>query len=359
MGVLRFILALVVVIAHCTPIFGCRSVGSAVAVESFFIISGFYMSLVLNEKYVNENNSFRLFISNRLLRLFPVYWCVLVLVILFSLSKGIYSGGSNWGSLSSLNAHFTNMGADSIFLVLFSNIFIFFQDVMMFLGLGENGHVFFSSNFETTATPMYAFLLIPQAWTLGVELLFYMVAPFIVRKKLWLILLLILCSVLLRYILYQHGLKHEPWTYRFFPAELVFFMLGYLSYSIYKKIREKKIKPVYYNLLWIFMIAFTLFYSEVSFTQKENLYFLFFFLALPFIFHHTKNIKMDRYIGELSYPIYISHFFILNLLTAFNITLPGGLGLTLSVFTILFSILLNEFVAKRIEKKRQNRLLPA
>lgn len=359
MGVLRFILALVVVIAHSSPIFGCRSVGSVVAVETFFIISGFYMSLVLNEKYVNENGAFRLFISNRLLRLFPVYWCVLLLIILFSIVKGIYSDGSSWGSLSNHAAYFSTMGADSIFLIIFSNVFIFFQDAMMFLGLGENGHLFFSSSFETTTNPMHIFLLIPQAWTLGLELLFYLLAPFIVRKKTGLILCLIFCSLLLRYVLYQYGLRHEPWTYRFFPTEFVFFMLGSLSYTIYKFIRKKKIKPVYCTILWIFIIVFTIFYSHVNFPQKENLYFLLFFLSLPIIFHHTKNIKIDRYIGELSYPIYISHIFVLNIITAFKIPIPFGQGLTLSVFTILFSILLNEFVAKRIEKTRQSRLLPA
>ena len=36
------------------------------------------------------------------------------------------------------------------------------------------------STSNTNNIPLYKFLIIPQAWTVGVELLFYLVAPFIV-----------------------------------------------------------------------------------------------------------------------------------------------------------------------------------
>ena len=52
MGILRTILALAVVVYHSYKLFGFRMCGGQVAVEAFYIISGFYMALVLNEKYV-------------------------------------------------------------------------------------------------------------------------------------------------------------------------------------------------------------------------------------------------------------------------------------------------------------------
>ena len=52
MGLIRTLLAISVVLAHSSPIFGIKLVGGQVAVQAFYMISGFYMTLVLNEKYV-------------------------------------------------------------------------------------------------------------------------------------------------------------------------------------------------------------------------------------------------------------------------------------------------------------------
>lgn len=81
-----------------------------------------------------------------------------------------------------------------------------------------------------------------------------------------------------------------------------------------------------------------------------------FFIGLPFIFILTKNWKNDKYIGELSYPIYISHIFVLICIHTLKIPIIGGLGLTLTILTVLFSIVLNELVAKKIETIRQKRI---
>ncbi len=51
MGVMRFLLALSVLILHTAPDSAFPMVGGRVAVETFFMISGFYMALILNEKY--------------------------------------------------------------------------------------------------------------------------------------------------------------------------------------------------------------------------------------------------------------------------------------------------------------------
>src|SRR5215475_13496698 len=75
MGTLRFLLAFSVAYGHLGKPLSFPT--SDVAVQSFFVISGFYMALVLNEKY--GPNSYWLFISNRLLRLWPAYIVVLVL----------------------------------------------------------------------------------------------------------------------------------------------------------------------------------------------------------------------------------------------------------------------------------------
>lgn len=360
MGTLRVLLAISVVIAHSSAIFGFRLVGGQAAVQAFFIISGFYMTLVLNEKYIGNNNSYKLFITNRLLRLFPIYWTVLLFTILASLATYIFSSGNNFGKIQPYYEYIGSMDISSILFLVSSNIILLFQDIVMFLGLDTNsGGFFFTTDFRQTDPPLYQFLLVPQAWTIGLEITFYLIAPFLVRKKMKFIFVLILISALLRILLYSNGLTNDPWSYRFFPTELFFFLLGTVAYHFYKKIDPLNIKVSYLKLIYVFILLFTLFYSFIPFLYKILVYLFAFFLSIPFIFILSKKWKKDRYVGELSYPIYISHMLVLWSVKFLKIPLAGGTGIVVTFLTILFSILLNEFIAKKIEIIRQSRVKSA
>ena len=113
----------------------------------------------------------------------------------------------------------------------------------MFLGLNiESGSMFFTNNFTLTNPQFHDFLLIPQAWTIGLELIFYLIAPFLVRRKIRIILILISISVLIRcYIYFILDMQHDPWTYRFFPSELALFLIGTISYHIYNYFNNNSI----------------------------------------------------------------------------------------------------------------------
>jgi len=90
MGSLRLFLALCVAFGHFGMPLGFPT--SDIAVQSFFVISGFYMALVLNEKY--GPGSYWLFISNRLLRLWPTYLVILIPSFVIA---------SNWSPVLSLD----------------------------------------------------------------------------------------------------------------------------------------------------------------------------------------------------------------------------------------------------------------
>ncbi|MDR2601476.1 MAG: acyltransferase [Spirochaetaceae bacterium] len=239
MGLLRCILAITVVAAHSGPIFGYRFVGGVVAVQSFYIISGFYMSLILNEKYTGKG-AYKLFITNRLLRLYPIYWAVAGLTVILSLVTAIDSGGGDFGCFEIYRIHSKEMKLSTIIFLIFSNIFIYFQDIIMFLRVDwSTGLLEFTKYYGDTKQPLYQFLIVPQAWTLGVELMFYAIAPFIVRKNKKFIFTLIFFSIVLRSVLmFGFGLKDDPWNYRFFPTEIVFFLFGNISYRIYNYLKN-------------------------------------------------------------------------------------------------------------------------
>jgi peptidoglycan/LPS O-acetylase OafA/YrhL len=357
MGMLRFILAISVVLAHSSSIYGFNLVGDQIAVQAFFIISGFYMALILSEKYVGINGSYKLFITNRFLRLYPVYWTVLLLTLFYSIGVTLYTEGYHMGKLTNYVTYSDTMGIGTFIFLILTNLFIFLQDLVMFLGLDtSNGHLFFTTDFRTTNPQLYNFLFLPQAWTIGLELAFYLIAPFIVKRKINIVIILILLSALLRVVLHQYNLQEDPWSYRFFPTELLFFLLGIVAYRIYVRIRTKEINSLWLKIIFGTLITFTFFYEFVPIEGKYYFYLAFVFVSIPFIFLLTKNWKKDAYIGELSYPIYISHLFVLLFVGAIGFTKNISIGLSLTIVTVLFSILLNELVAKKIEKIRQKRV---
>ena len=79
--VYRFVLALCVVQA---PSAAGGPPGLAwQAVFSFYVLSGFLMTLVLNEIYGFGPRSFARFFTNRILRLYPAYYAVVLVTVLY------------------------------------------------------------------------------------------------------------------------------------------------------------------------------------------------------------------------------------------------------------------------------------
>ena len=158
------------------------------------------MAKKANKRYTS------LFITNRLLRIFPTYWLILFLIIITNLILTLYG-----------NINF-----------LYTNIFDFIRDATLLVR---------TDYFEINPNK-FQILTIGPAWTLVLELLFYFIAPFIVKstKK---IVFFIALSICIRYVIYHFAALHnvQP-SIRFFPVELVFFLLGALSYKIYAIVKN-------------------------------------------------------------------------------------------------------------------------
>jgi peptidoglycan/LPS O-acetylase OafA/YrhL len=363
MGIIRLLLALSVVASHFGGILGCKFIGGQVAVQSFYIISGFYMTMILNEKYIGINKSYKLFITNRLIRLYPVYWTVLLITVAASFFMMINKLPYQFPQLSSYLSVKTNPFS-FLFLVI-TNIGIVGQDVVMFLGITpQNGHLFFTSNFWNTNPKLYEFLFLPQAWTLSLEIMFYLIAPFILRKGHKIVLGIIIASFLLRLIIFKYlGLHNDPWTCRFFPTEIMFFLFGYFSYKLNLNIKKLKISGWFNMLTLLFAICFTIFYVYIPsiklrnfpFTIKELAYFSSITISIPFLFNFFKKSKIDRAIGELSYPVYISHYLV-GLCCSFLPLAFLRSGWAIALAAIFLAYILNKAIANPIEKYRQSRL---
>jgi len=364
MGLLRVLLAMAVIISHCGGIPFLRPVSGSTAVEAFFIISGFYMSLILQEKYCNK--PYLLFITSRFLRLYPIYWTVLIATCLFSLVVYLSSDGQRFPLF---DIYLSVKPAVTAFsFLLLSNLLIAGQDAVMFMGISRGtGQLYFTGNFWNSDPPLFQFLLIPQAWSLGLELLFYLLAPFILKKGLKWMIVLMAFSFALRFYLYNYlGCRNDPWTYRFFPTELLFFLSGNLSYRLYKKIRKRKI-PTYIStsLLFFILLATTAYAYIPSFKQdcmpfswNECFYFISVMTTVPLLFHFLKDRSWDNHIGELSYPMYISHLLIARITAVLPFPWLRQ-SWCIALITMGFSCLLVIAIARPLEKYRQARIATA
>jgi peptidoglycan/LPS O-acetylase OafA/YrhL len=100
-----------------------------------------------------------------------------------------------------------------------------------------------------------------------------------------------------------------------FPTELAFFLMG-VSYRLYR--HKRAFFSSWFGLYaTIFVIVATGLYQfmpgiEVQGANiKKWVYYLMLVFFIPWVFSYTSRFRVDRYLGDLSYPVYIVHYFVL------------------------------------------------
>ena len=328
--------------------------------ETFFMISGFYMALVLNEKYLPGQNSYRLFLSNRLLRLFPIYWLLLLTTVgLSAVFLWRYNDPFAFAAYQDVN---WQMSARTWFVLAVTNLFVVGQDLLDFAGFDRGtGQLYFTTHFLDSLPRVHRFLPVGQAWSLSIEICFYVIAPFLVRRKLPVLLALMAVSLAIRLSLASAGLYNDPFSYRFFPSELVFFLGGAVAYRNYLSYRSMDLPRGYLQAMLGGMVLFTLTYTYLpGGLAKQLLYYGCFFGTLPFVFLLTKRSRWDAKVGELSYPIYMVHFIILflvpRLLSKAHLPVESWEIPAEVVSVLLAAAFLVKAVVEPIERIRQRRV---
>lgn len=357
MGILRLLLALSVIAAHGGVIWKFNLVEGPVAVQAFFMISGFYMSLILNEKYTGVHSSYSLFLKNRFLRLYPLYWIVWIATILMVAGFILLKPGGNLSIFQFFRD--AEPGPLTWIVLAFTNLFIFGQDLLMFAGIDTQGSLYATSTFADP--PMTAFLIVPQSWTISMELFFYLLAPFILRKGWKVVSVILVISLLTRFLLFYHlGYRQDPWTYRFFPAELTFFLLGYFSYLVYVRLRAHQHRWIGFSKPAILiMTAFVMAYSflpgmeipNFPFHGLQMIFLATVFISIPFLFLGQRDQPVDRLLGELSYPVYLVHISVIMFASGLGIF--QGYPWVVIPLSLLAGFLLHKWVSEPIERKRQ------
>ena len=364
MGLIRTLLALCVAAFHSYKIAGLGFTGGKVSVQCFYIISGFYMALILNEKYVGENYSYGSFVKGRFLRLYPAYLVVMLLSFIIS-AAGLYFWNNPY-YLGLYIPHWQNLGTAARFWFIIENFLLIGQDALFFFKVKlTDGSLHFTpyAFVEKNRLILNGFLFVPQAWSLSIEICFYLLAPFIVRTNVYIKLCIIALSLLARYYFYSGlHLNYDPWTYRFFPFELAFFTAGTLLYPIYQKLNHIKFSNVIGFWGMLILLLLIIFYDKIPIAEYKRCWYFYiiFSLLTPFVFCYSKSNRFDRWIGELSFPVYLIHHLIMFLLRQYFWSNTGQME-WFGVFTVLLSllaaILFYFSVISPIEKYRQKLLI--
>lgn len=278
-GFLRFLLSLLVAASHISgpinskflsPLSPAFNPGSF-AVIGFYILSGYLMTAILRLKYTHKNNlQINLFFKDRTLRIFPLYYFYILLTIVFLI--------------------ITSRFVFSLFGI-FSHLTI----------IPLNYYQLFRINLETfTINP-----LITPAWSLASELHFYLLIPLILNKPR--IKLFFFLSSLLIFISSSLFLT-EPFFFNYiFPLGTLFaFLAGSYLFDLKDKLSSKLIISTWTVLLIVFLY---LLFSDKTQNGVNAEIFLGYTILVPIIFllSKYKDNFISKNLGNLAYPIFLSH----------------------------------------------------
>ena len=239
-----------------------------------------------------------MFYLNRILRLYPIYLIVCLLVLLTSiLRRGFAENLFGYSPLVLL-------------ISTFSNLTLIGTDWLMFFDTSNGGIQLTSS--VVTGDRMRDLLWIAPAWSLGIEITFYAMAPIICRwRSRFLIAAIIgLCTIRIFFNQSEFNFAGSPFDARFFPFELPYFLVGILLYRCKRDAKLEVTIPLkyLYSALFLFFLIFEPIRSSFDLSRTASMAVLVIVAAVVVLFGQSS--EFDRKFGELSYPIYISHVFI-------------------------------------------------
>jgi len=310
MGIIRTLMAISVLITHTEPLFGVRLLNGDMAITCFFVISGFLMALILDTRY----SILRVFYENRLLRIYPPYF----FSFLFATMVYFFLSDPSHDPMGVLSLLWVNWDVLGLVWAAVSNLTLIGIDYIRYAGLSD-GTLVFPVFLNEGAAGGHNLLLIPQAWTLALELQYYLLAPVFMRLRT--ISLVVVCALSLGLniglSLLAHGAGLKVDLMPFFPAQLTYFLMGALAYRLYRALHTDGVPHSLLRIggvvavpvcLALVVFGYDLVNALGSYVKREaDIFYIAFASTIPFLFYCTKNWKIDQRIGDYSYPIYLFH----------------------------------------------------
>jgi peptidoglycan/LPS O-acetylase OafA/YrhL len=359
MGSLRFMLASTVAGGHAASMFGFAALWilpRSRAVQIFYIISGFLMAMILNEKYPDTPQGNWTFLTNRAIKIFVPYLTILATTILICLASEITTGDALL-----LRPWFAEAGVMTFSTGAFAaltNLFIVGQE-WGYLLIYHGGSLAYALHATSQPPVETQFTIIGPAWTLSLELMFYAMAPFLLRRNLLLLVALAGTSQVIRLICYRAGYFSDATDYRFFPFELGLFLYGSICFRLGRLIPAVGLGFAAVGtaavILTIVLLPPYLLEHRYKFDACIG-------LLLPVLLDFGRKARWDRSLSELSYPLYLVHWPVVAVLAMLTTAVtPNAIG-TVWAFPCLAvaasmaaAALVERYVVNPIDQWRQAR----
>lgn len=328
-GTVRYALALAVLLLHADYV---TFEVAQIAVLTFLYISGFLM-----ERSFQQYSSGGRFLFNRALRVLPSFLVVAI---------------ATWWIIRI---------ADDDFRRAFG--FIYLREAVdssqdSYPALGSIAALEWVS-----AQPYLGFEseLVPQAWSIGNELVFYLTVPLLALLGTGALIAILSGSAL--FLVIQLLIRMEEFDYAIYTnvlATYLFFIAGYLVSRVLRERSGSAGPRRLWSGSWALVLILVAYFLEFPDRESPLLVMSYSVILMTLITlgplggNRGVESSLSRYMGKLSYPLYISHMIAIGILNKFSLLNVPILFLT----STLIAALLYYGVEKPVERLREKQKAP-
>lgn len=286
-GSLRLLLAIVVALSHAGVSWQGRHIG-VMAVVIFLLLSGYVVSGLLTPGGRLAASPARFYIE-RAARLLPLYYFFMLL-----------------GGLAAFYR------VDSPFLQGSGTPIQILANILVI-----------PLNYSMLLAHLNSYLLVPPAWSLGLEIQFYLLAPWLLARQSRLLAGLFLTLAL--GMSAQFGYLHADWFgYRLLCGNLYIFLVG----AWLHRMHHGRARPALLVAVWLALLAVWLLTGSQGRWATPFVFEVLsaFLLGLPLVagLGRQARRRWDDELGQLAYGVFLGHFVILWLFQVSGYTLGSG-----------------------------------
>lgn len=315
LGTFRLLLAMLVAISHTRLSLAGLNPG-VMAVVGFYLISG-YVTAALIGRHYSDSNQVSSFYLDRALRLLPQYFFYMFLTL-------------GWQLYSQTSTLFLTRLPTPVDLL--NNLLIVPLNYFMFNSSDQ-------------------FTLIPPAWSLGTEVQFYLLAPFVLLwpKRLLAVGLVGLTAL----VAALAGVINSEWFgYRLLPGVLLFFLTG--AYLQQLQQRHRALGLGFVALMIVLAASAILLLQQNDVLRLpynlETLLGFMLGLVLLCILGEKKQNRLDNLAGDLAYGMFLNHFLIIWVL--FPQGVPPSQLAGFLIISLVLSWLTQRYIERPMLKRR-------